>query len=139
MLGGRVARRPIPEDSDHQPDDGGDIEHRVPAEIVDDEGDQRRRDAGTQLGAALHPGIGLAALMAGKPGGDEQVGGWIGQRLAQTQDEAHAISAQSAFAMLGGTSAVATLSTPHQISPPVRVRRGPSLPAIQPAGIRKAA
>ena len=89
MLGGRVARRRIPEDGDHQPDGGGDIENRMPAEIVDDEGDQRRRDAGAQLRAALHPGIGLAALMAGKPGGDEQVGGRIGQRLAQPQDEAH--------------------------------------------------
>ena len=41
--------------------------------------------------------------------------------------------------VVGGTSAVATVSAPHQISPPVRVRRGPSLPTIQPEGIRKAA
>ena len=72
-----------------RPDDGGDIENRMPAEIVDDEGDQRRRHAGAELGAALHPGIGLAAFLAGKPGGDELVGGGIGHRLAKPQDEAH--------------------------------------------------
>src|SRR4051812_34650199 len=45
------------------------------------------------------------------------------------------ISIQSAPAIVGGTRVVATLKTPHQTIPSVSVRRGPSFPAIQPAGI----
>jgi hypothetical protein len=41
--------------------------------------------------------------------------------------------------MVGGTSAVTTESTLHQIRPKVRVLRGPSFPTTQPAGIWKAA
>ena len=41
--------------------------------------------------------------------------------------------------MVGGTKAVATVSALQKISPPVRVRRGPSLLTIHPAGIRKVA
>src|SRR5690242_8271427 len=57
--------------------------------VVNDVGDQRRRDCRTESNTRKNQSIREATLLRGNPRGHEPVAGWIDNRFTHSEQEAH--------------------------------------------------